>query len=429
MGGAGNYTVAFSGSDDTAKKFNAAIFYGTIAGHETIIKTYWTGSIAGIIELAQNEQLNGVFMADSVLTPLASGAVTSVSGYTTESAHAATVAMADNPVSEAQGILGTAKASTAKTNAVNAIKNAVFQDAGVTAGPAKAVALVAFQWVLGNTDDKTVVSGVNTTPPFTNITQQQAGALVKNGYLPLSQFTGNSGDADNYVFLVGRNEDSGTRNAAFAEAQTGFGRSANQVATSTTATLSTLALYPITGLYQETSITWNTLGHSGYNTGTNVATALSYVCPNLHANSTDKAGLGNGMDSILAPDGWDLNGVGTSKCYLISYLGISDVASVVGRAPLTYNGVPFSASNVNNGLYTFWNYEHSYYLTNGTNSINSGDNGQTAGTARAVADAIADDIYNADATFDAGTGPAGVLITTSLLATRQQAGSPVNPNY
>lgn len=422
MGGAGNYTVCYDGSDDAHKKFNAAIFYGTIAGHECVVKTYWTGSIAGIIELAQGEDLGAVFPDDSVIVGNAIGSATLLAaGYAKDANHVATVAMADNPVSEAAAILATAAVSASKTNAQTAIASCVFQDAGLAGegGPNQTgvgVALVDFEWVLG-------ASGNVPPVALNNMTQQNAAALIKTGYLSLAAFTGNPADNINYVFLVGRNEDSGTRNEAFAEAQTGFGQNCVQ-ALITGNPVSAIAKYTNVGMNLEPLITWNALGHSGYNSGGNVATALSNVVTNPIA-----AGVVNA--NIRPPANATHFVAGTSKCYTVGYLGISNVSGVTGGKVLNYNGVPFSETNVQNGTYTFWNYEHNYYLTTAFNGnpISFGDTGSTqaAGSSQAVADAIADELYQTDAEFPVpgGPGPSGTFLNGLLLVKRAGAGAPV----
>ncbi|MEI9999469.1 MAG: hypothetical protein WDO13_10035 [Verrucomicrobiota bacterium] len=57
----------------------------------------------------------------------------------------------------------------------------------------------------------------------TNITQQAAAALIGSGSIFQSLLTGLNNDPDtaNAFYLVGRNEDSGTRIGAYAESQFG----------------------------------------------------------------------------------------------------------------------------------------------------------------------------------------------------------------
>lgn len=434
MGGSGNYTLAYDSGNDTAKKFNFAIFYGTVNGTETVVKCAWTGSVAGIVELSGAEAFTNTFPADSTLSSLTAGTTAQLpTGYATDATDYPTVAMADCPATEGGYVLASA-GGTGKAGAYTAFKNATFVDAGdlVRAAPKPAVALVTFEWVLGPSDDGSV--------PITNMTQQQAAALINNGYLSLMAFTGNPADKYNFVFLVGRNEDSGTRLEALAEGQTGFNPTVKQLevngvlpsGTITTSNLTGLALMPASvSLYKESTITWNTKGHSGYWGGGDVAKMVACTTPN--ANVGTNGGLGGLTPGLVSPipDGFDNGGTGTSKVYLVGYLGNADVTSALHVLP--YNGVSYSAANVQNGTYTFWNYEHCYYLNSGTNIISSGDsslyNAANGNGCAYVADQIADILFTSQALFNPGSGASGVLNNSSVLVNRSQAGAPVTQNF
>ena len=281
-----------------------------------------------------------------------------------------------------------------------ALQGSNVQFAGTSAGAGNqdAVGIIPFAWYVGN-------SSSSHAPDFTNMTQQAAAAIISGG-IPTSLLSGSASDASNVAYLVGRNEDSGTRLCAFAEAQLGLngpgcdqfelsfsGTSTTGKLTTSSGTVSTLPTGGVAAtvttavdfeadaqLYTEPKIGWDSAGHSGYAAGGDVAAVLLAYNPVT----------GVSVDSVAAP-----------KTYFVGYLGWSDgygltspgnVAGVADGAngpstgaPLTYNGVTASVANIENGLYTFWGYEHMYYLTSGTNAI---------GSNKSAADTIADLVFN-----------------------------------
>jgi hypothetical protein len=121
---------------------------------------------------------------------------------------------------------------------------------------------------------------------------------------------------------------------------------------------------------------------------------------------------------------------GTTKVYVISYLGVSDgnkitSGNAVNGTALTYNGVSFSTSNVANGNYSFWAYEHEYYLTGApvataygtTNPVGLGTGAQEA------ADAIANTLVGLT---QAQLGAAGVPYPSLQAVRGNSAGSFIN---
>ena len=304
---------------------------------------------------------------------------------------------------------------------------------GALAGHQDAVGVIPFAWYAGNT----------TTPGssgVTNMTQQAAAALLYGGTtgggIPLSYLTGNASDATNYAFLVGRNEDSGTRVGAFAEAQQGFAPGVKQweltfSGTSTTgslttnsgnnttglntggiaATVSGATLFPSTvRLYTEPNVGWNTTGHSGYAAGGDVANVLLAV---------------NNSPSTL-----NLNGTGSESDYFFGYLGFADgygltnpnISTNNSALELNYNGVTPSVAAIENGNYTFWGYEHIYYLT--------GTQANTIGANKTDADNIADSIFqtyadtNTNGTqFEVQTPPSAGILYSDMKVNRAQEGA------
>ena len=414
-------------------KQNEAIYIGKLnlgnpaTDPSVIIKTYWTGSLAGVYDLSAGNVITGRYPADGVATvthtgfgaqgqPTFTGSTTATltTGYATENAAPTTVLtdafQSSCAASIATATIGGGAASTA-------ITNAALTAAGTAgnAGTSKIVGLVAFQWVLGITSAGQQVAA-------TNITQQQALALVNGGEIPAMFLTGSTGDKNKYILQVGRNEDSGSRINAHAEAQNGLGNAVVQFqlgfsGTSTTqadgtpnggaaATVASFDVWPQTApLNTATGIDWQTAGHSGYIGGGDVKSVLQATNPTALTSVVDTSG---NVPSAA------------TNVYFAGYLGTSDAAVGGNAIQLNYNGVAFSPAAVLNGSYSLWGYEHMYYKSNLT------------GTAKTVADKIADRLYTTNADVNNNNGgssisvhgtsgtvlQAGILANTGVLATR-----------
>jgi hypothetical protein len=209
------------------------------------------------------------------------------------------------------------------------------------------------------------------------------------------------------VVFIGRNEDSGTRILTFGESQGGgisgawdFGQACTQLMIqegglssnsnysggypiSNTASISVgsavtgMQLWPSNWpLNTEPSMNWNLAGHSGYTGGGDVAKNLE--TPNPVDTGT--------MPGIDPSTGIPSSG---AEVFIVSCLGTSDAATAIGGhgTGLSYNGVPFSTTNVSTGLYSAFNFEHCYYLTSASGL-------QVAiGANKGAADALADQIW------------------------------------
>jgi hypothetical protein len=414
---------------------SAALFKGSVVLNSSttsyIVHTYWTGSLAGCVDVAAGNTIT-TFMADSDATTNVTAAPTTSSttvgaytdgnnlgsGYTTTSA-VPNVAMSDSFASSvAKSITGSVSTTgpiSIKT-IVNDIKNNLVQASGT--GSESVTGVLPFVWVSGATGGATGNTQATVAAPFTNITQEAASQLIQTGYVPVESL-GVTSDTNDYAFLIGRNEDSGTRICAQAESQVGsaygaqsFGRVMNQyyvlfttgtaapahdgVFTTGTiaatgdndgtlqgqniqdggagAVVSDIGAWPANApLNTETSITWDQYGHSGQIGGGDVAKVLEAGNPltlNITAVDTDDLNgtqvLANGNTvGNSAPNNWI---PGTSKAYLIGYLGSADAGGIAATGAactyLTYNGIPYTAANIQNGLYDFWSFEHTYLNTN-----------------------------------------------------------------
>ncbi len=428
---AGTPNGAFDGS--TANNFKGAtysVIHGYLVdGSEIYIRNHWTGSAAGLADLT-----SGNTTLKQIQTSVPMSALTSAGSGGTSQGTLSVFDLAPPEVAMSDVAAAEVAASVATGGSVGAtyaagIGSAALAEGGTSPSP---VAVVTFQWVLGALDSAL------TTPPFTNITQNQAGALIAGGSLPLSVFTNNPADSGNFVFFTGRNEDSGTRICSFAESQNPngqFGGSSNQWMLQIDST------YPANNSYSSLSkgtavtgmklwpknwpvntistLNWNTTGHSGYNGGGDVAAILS--TPNTNIGS---------LSPSNAPAGFV---VGTSKSYFVSCLGTNDAKNIytgnaINGTPLTYNGVSMGSTNnttttdfanFENGSYSIWSYEHLYYLTAAT-----GTQVAVSGVAATAAKSLADHILTV-ATSPAALGNSGIPVNL-MNVTRSATGGSVN---
>jgi hypothetical protein len=149
---------------------------------------------------------------------------------------------------------------------------------------------------------------------LTNLTNLQARALYGSlGELPLSIISGQAGDSGTIVYATGRNSDSGSRITMMAEAGYGVFNQVNQYTFTSSGGVITGSTFS---------------GNNGYSSGGNYNVAV--------LGSTWASGI------------------------VVGYLGSSDWsgAAGAGAAELTWNGVPYSVPNVQNGAYTAWGYLH-----------------------------------------------------------------------
>lgn len=163
------------------------------------------------------------------------------------------------------------------------------------------VGVVCFSWV----------RSVTTPAAVNNMTHQLAQQFLATGDLPVGQFTGDLSQVQD-IYLVGRTKGSGTR--ATQQADCGYGANADS------------QLWQLDGAGGTVGTTF--IQSIGFSSGSGVATVLKAA-------------------AATSPS--------------IGFLGISDANGVNGGANmLSFNGVPFSVSNVWNGNYSAWGYEHAF---------------------------------------------------------------------
>ncbi len=259
-------------------------FVGTLGGVATIVKCHWSGSEGGIADIAGSgtEQ----FLDDSAVNSLSSATPGPFVSSTVD------LAAADN--------------------------NKAYSRNPGAAITGTEVCIIAFKW------EKEKGSAAS----LTNVTDQSLRAALAGG-ARLAQFTGNAADT-NWVYVSGRDHNSGTRVNAFGD--TGYGIFTAPYQLEVAADGSMIVQ---TG--------GNILGDYGYSGGGSVATQMGYDLS--QASAVDIA-----------------NGNGAQPFSVVAYLGISDAnaAEALGATPLTYNGVAYSVATVQQGQYNFWGNEYLY---------------------------------------------------------------------
>ena len=311
-------TYAYNGGTFTSSTY--AIFKGTYPGISgvTTIRTSFSGSVEGVRDVAG--QLNVPFLPASTTT---SGGGT-----------------ANAPT----GSLDSAKPQLAFSDA---FASSTPYDNGTLVGANAGI--IGFRFV------------ANQGATLTNITAQQFRALAANGVQPLSLFTGNAADTKT-VYLTGRNDGSGTRVTTLAETGFGYANVMNQwkgvtSGTEPSVTVTSLQIWP-TGDGANVSNIYNndTAANGGYSSGGSIATLLGGTSSSVTTKDATGATIATGQDLVI-----------------LSYLGTNDsyVAAVTnGAVPLSYNGSTLNVGSggitnpevIRNGSYTFWGYEHLFWV-------------------------------------------------------------------
>lgn len=224
----------------------------------------------------------------------------------------------------------------------------VFQTSTIYTNPPlvdNRVAVVPFTWVAND----------GAPAALDDVTPLLARVLFSNGKVPLSMFTGDPADNASFAFATGRDPESGTRIATAAESGQGVFATAvhYQPGTISSDTIQSHQIWPA----QVTPTPYDA-GNNGYTSG------------------------GLLRASMAAKSFSTLGG------YYVSYLGIPDSTTVVngGGKRLKWNGVDYTETNVKEGKYTFWSYQHLFYRTT------------LSGTALTKVNAIRDNIISGVAT-------------------------------
>jgi hypothetical protein len=281
-------------------------FKGNIGGASYIIKCAWSGSEAGVSDVAKNT-------SESFIDDIGVNGVSAINSTSTASAtdsHAVDLAMAD-----------TSQAVSKTTSPA------------LTGVP---VGIIPFVWVK-NAQGHPYTPG--TYPDYdriVNVTHPQLRVALTGGTL-LALITGNASDTNKYVYIAGRDNNSGTRVNAFCDTGYGVFKLPRQII--------------IAGANGAPTIQGGTTTTSGQSSGGTLATTMSF------------SGSATAADPINGTTGW----------YALAYLGMydADVALTPNTGDcvaLSLNGVTESTTAVQQGQYSFWGNEHIYQNANGLSS-------------------------------------------------------------
>jgi hypothetical protein len=349
------YSVGYVASAPEAyTSANMVVFSGTTnSGVSVVIQTAFFGSIGGVCNVAGGLTIGpgGTAYTDgqtigwlsAISTQLASASVTFSGG-----------------VYSVQG--GQQVAAANATFDAAAVPDLTMSDSFQKAAPTtyqkpvlsgEIVGVVPFVWICAP----------GTTASTGTVTKLTSANAIKafKGTLLLSNLSGKKGDKGVNVYLVGRDQDSGTRVAAITD--TGFGNEkkgtiyndvmqyqpefdGNPVAVpppTPSSPITGAALWPATTSVDSIA---SPLGDSGYNSGSLVGKAL------LQTSNYSN--------------------------WFVGYVGLNDGVTALGNASnfvlefntgsLTYSGGSWDVSGVEDGSYTFWGYEHLLYLSSLTGS-------------------------------------------------------------
>jgi len=371
----GNYSVSFSNTDiaaaaTTRNNGTYQAWRGTFPGlGSAIIRTSWNGSVEGVRALAVPNVTNNASFIENNATniPAPTGVSLPLVQWT----------FANTPLVQDAAELAFSDVAQSSTPV-----------AGTLAGGP--VGVVVFTMVASKTwrDDS-----ASSTAGLTNVTSQQFRALAGAGSAKLSLFSGNTADTTR-VYLVGRNDGSGTRTVYLAETGFGISEPVRQYVAhdrSNTLAIPSILLTAKGGAFnfqnvatpQYASTVWNQDidGNGGYSSGGDIRTDLG--------KTTASTGVWEFADTDLS-DTYeateDAQVVAPAKVYLLSWLTYSDARTArgagvnpTGAAILSYNGaiLPTLSSTtlaapstmnaadkaiVASGRYTAWSYQQLYHL-------------------------------------------------------------------
>jgi hypothetical protein len=304
-----------------------------ISGSQTnYIVAHWSGSEGGIQNTA---------------APIG----TKTYGYL----NVATAGLLSNPVSFATGL---GKGTTNSTNTLQTNGNITFSDTTQSSSLFKSV-------YAGTTYNSLTAAGTSTVAPqvgvvtfafvvnlgantnIVNFTSENARNLLNLGKMPVALLTGSNSDTNSFVWLVGRDIDSGTRLTTLGETGYGTSKAVNQYFTVGT---TNVYLTPQTTVNGVTEV----LGNGGYSSGS-ASSGLVYqiITYGVLATGTN---LTVGMGTNSTPN----TTIGAN--YLLGYAGTGDAGKASGTVRLlAYQGTTYSDLAVQEGQYGFWGYENMYY--------------------------------------------------------------------
>lgn len=345
--------AARGGSATSGNNASYMLFHGNIAGNETYIDCHWSGSEDGIASVAQPGSNPSYFLKTDGTVPYTIGSTNPSTAETNSAPNVPDLCFADS----SQAV------SLTKTPAL------VPQGSGTPAG---SVGVVPFVWVKNKQTNPS-----NSWSRVTNMTDALARAALSGPNIA-ALFTGNASDTNQYVYVVGRNNRSGTRVNTLAVSRYGITKNVDQWA---------IGGFPSS---DGASLALTEVVNDGYNGGGDVANALKID------------GSCQQTDPVFGTPGW----------FAIGYVGIGDANTLLanGGVWLTYNGVPYSNGAVEEGQYSFWNHEYLFgrvgisgFAATYGSSLATAVPGQLGGADPAAKDTSIKDAYmHADKPSDTG---------------------------
>jgi len=325
-------------------------FYGTLVGGSgtTYIICNFGGSESGLQAVANNGAPTLAYMTETFINGYASGTDIATNGFP----------LTGNTVNHKSDI---AFADNVQADSPTAYAHGVYQ--ALTVGAP--VAQIPFKFVRNNGWWK-----------GTNITSSAIRQILTGGALR-AVVSGNTADTNDWVYFAGRASSSGTRVNYLGDTSYGISIAVKQIEMNANGSLSSSA-----GQYTRD---WG-------NSAAAIATAFD----------SDTTGF---ADPVHA---------GKTGYSAIACLGYTDTAAAVagGHAlELSYNGVPFTYSNIVNGTYTLWGNEYIYQ------TYSMGYSGQSAQVHQAYLNFVASFPANCDGKI--------CINSTQMKATRGSAAGDV----
>lgn len=296
-----NNSVTFAGfGSSTPSGCSYMEFSNTASSVPTIVKCEWSGSEAGINDVSTGTQ--EPFLADLGTAGVTAGANSASPTASQIVSNAVNIAQADNALLYSK-LPGSSAVQTSDS------------------------LVIPFVFVKNTT---TIADQGN----FSNITSANFKNLAQGGDV-LALFTGNAADQNNFVYLAGRDDNSGTRVNTFGITGWGIKTAPSQIE---------LLNSNLVNFGTVSSPVYQTV--EGQSSGGTLAKSLTDT-----TSSADKINGGTGFIAV-------------------AYLGLSDDATAEGLSGgssggpspaatrLTYNGVAYSFNNVENGIYDMWGNEY-----------------------------------------------------------------------
>jgi len=258
-----------------------------------------------------------------------------------------------------------------------------------------------------------------TPTTVTNITGHQLLSLWANGLLPLSYITGNTSDYSKFMYVTGRNQDSGTRVCASADA---FYTGTPTIYGYNNATTWEVMTQNLSG----------TLYGPGYSSGGNEASALTNQLTKVGGVGVSAIGY-LGLNDALTVAGNASTGTGQGKnngggnCSIIAYDGVLPFNNYAISTSSSQTLVPAypDFTPIIEGQYSFWSYEN--IETPVTHTLNQDTTYQYYTN---MVQALDTDVLNAEnAGGNSSTyGPVTAIRISEMKCSRSSVGGAITPN-